>query len=537
MSLGVSQDIVSPSTLSLSESEASVISFMSDQLAAKRHRNAIRQTYYDQKTFLKDLGISIPPQLRRIESVLGWPGKTVDVLSDRIRFERFVAPGEDDDPHGLNAIVEDNDFRTEFSQATSSALTQSCAFVTATHGDMGEPDVLWLSKSASQATGVWDRRKRGLSAGLSVLGNDSDGLPEQMAAYFPDKIVYFEAQANGRIKVEVVPNSTGRVLMVPFPVSPNLHRPFGRSRITRAVMSLTDSGIRTIVRSEVGAEFFASPQRYALGAAEEAFDGNKWSALVSRLLTVSRDEEGEVPQVGQFSQASMQPHTDQLRQWASLLASESSIPLDELGFPSDNPSSDSAIESQRDPLRSKADSIVSGFQGALKKLATTSVMLRDNTSTVPDDMGDVSAWFAPTVRVSESAAADAVLKQVQVMPWLAESPVILEKLGYSTEAIRRLLSDKRRAEGPSILDRALARGEEDAQAGPSEPASAEGADSGAEEAKAMKEKFEALGVAVRAGVDPADAAARVGLAGVKFTGGIPASIRMPERDASTMEER
>lgn len=128
-----------------------------------------------------------------------------------------------------------------------------------------------------------------------------------------------------------------------------------------------------------------------LGADEEALTGSKWSALTSRLLTISRDEEGEVPTVGQFPQISMQPHTDQLRQWASLLAAESQIPLDELGFPSDNPSSDSAIQSQRDPLRLAAERAIRGFKQSLRQVALLSVALREGST---EGVSLVEPWFA-----------------------------------------------------------------------------------------------------------------------------------------------
>ena len=53
----------------------------------------------------------------------------------------------------------------------------------------------------------------------------------------------------------------------------------------------------------------------------------------------------------------------------------------------------------------------------------------------------------------------------------------------------------------------------------------------------MKSQFDALGVAIRAGVDPADAATRLGLDGIKFTGAVPVNLRMPESDATDLEER
>jgi hypothetical protein len=41
----------------------------------------------------------------------------------------------------------------------------------------------------------------------------------------------------------------------------------------------------------------------------------------------------------------------------------------------------------------------------------------------------------------------------------------------------------------------------------------------------MKATFDALGVAIRAGVEPADAARRLGLDGISFTGAMPVSLR------------
>lgn len=58
-----------------------------------------------------------------------------------------------------------------------------------------------------------------------------------------------------------------------------------------------------------------------------------------------------------------------------------------------------------------------------------------------------------------------------------------------------------------------------------------------DDAATLKAKFDALGVAVRAGVDPADAAARLGLGGISFTGVVPVSLRLPEVDAGGLEDK
>lgn len=424
----------------ISDAEVSQIRVMLNQWSETRRGNYRRQQYYDQKNLFRDFGISTPPQLANLSATLGWAAKSVDVLSDRIQFEGFVSRDGDDNPFGLNDLVAENDFRVLFSQAVTSALTHSCAFLVAGN----EPGrVAWSVKSAEQATGIWDHGEHRLSAGLTV---SDDG---RVIAYFTDKTVELSMRG-GKQVAEVTPHSLGRVPMEVVRFRPDLRRPFGRSRITPAVQYFTDGGVRTLVRSEVGAEFFAAPQRYGIGVDESAFDVNKWNAVTGRFLMMSRDEEGEMPNVGQFTQHSMQPHTDQLRQWAAQLSGETSIPINELGFVSDNPSSDAALQSQRDPLRLIADKAITVFQSALRGLAVTSAMLQG-----VDDIAGVSARFAPTFRVSDGAAADAAVKQASVAPWVADSRVFWEKQNYSGQEIDQIMSDRRRAEGGNRLERMI----------------------------------------------------------------------------------
>lgn len=448
--MSVVTPIAGASSLGLSQSEWAVIERMVQQWRAKRVGNARRQQIYDQKDLFKDLKISTPPQLRNLEAVLGWGAKAVDTVSDRISFERFVLPGTDGNPYGLDDVVAENDFLVEFPQAVSSALTHSCAFLSIQQGFDGEAQDLWITRSAESATGLWDRRKRGLRAGLTVDLDDS-GQPERLFVYFPDKSVEIVV-SSGKMTAHVMPNHVGRLPMEVIRFRPDLKRPFGRSRITPAVEYFIYGAVRTMVRSEIGAEFFAAPQRYGVGLDEESFDMDKWNAVMGRFLAVSRDEEGELPALGQFPQHSMQPHVDHLRMWAAQFSGETAVPINELGFVSDNPTSDPAIQSQRDPLRLISDKAITGFQAALRNLAITTVMIRDNLSDVPDDLRRVSAWFAPTFKLADSAAADAALKQAQAIPWIAESPVFLEKLNYSALEIERLLADRRRSSVSQLVE-------------------------------------------------------------------------------------
>lgn len=52
----------------------------------------------------------------------------------------------------------------------------------------------------------------------------------------------------------------------------------------------------------------------------------------------------------------------------------------------------------------------------------------------------------------------------------------------------------------------------------------------------VKAKADAMGVLIRAGVDPESAAAQVGLDDVAFTGAVPTSLRLPEQAAAELEQ-
>jgi hypothetical protein len=116
-------------------------------------------------------------------------------------------------------------------------------------------------------------------------------------------------------------------------------------------MSLVCSALRTIKRSEISAEFYSFPQKWMTGA-DPSLNLEKWSAAMSALLKVSLNADGtDHVKMGQFSQQSQSPHVEQLKMFASLFAGEVGLTLDDLGFPTANPSSAEAIKSAHENLR------------------------------------------------------------------------------------------------------------------------------------------------------------------------------------------
>lgn len=445
--VSVPTDVYVPS---LDGADMDLLRTLLDQWASKVRRNQVRMTYYDGKNRLRDLGISIPPQLKSVETVVGWPAKAVDALAHRVVFDGFVLPGDQEDPWGLAGAFSENEMQMELPQAITSALIHAVAFVSVTHGDTeaGQPEVLVQARSGMYGTGIWDRSTRSLRAALSVAAVSDSGVPTEMVMHLPDRVGHIVRSFGGRWSAVWRRNPVGRVLVEPLVYRPDLDRPFGRSRISRPVMSITDEAVRTVLRTEVSAEFYTAPQRYALGLEEDAFgeDGPGWLSVLGRMFTVGRDENNELPVVGQFPQQSMQPHNEHLRMIASRFSGETSIPLGSLGVVQDNPSSAEAIYAAKEDLVIEAQDAGTAFGARLKRIGQSIVMLRDGLTEVPAELRRLEVNWQNPATPSVVSAADAVVKQVAAVPWLAESPLVLKRLGYNQPEVVQLLADKRRAE-------------------------------------------------------------------------------------------
>ena len=436
---------------------------MLGQWNRKLSRNIMRGLYYDGKNRLKNLRIAIPPSLEKVETVVEWPTKAVDALANRVVFDGFVTTGDDRDPLGLDAVLDDNDFSVELPKAIRSALKHSCSFICVRGGMDDEPNVVVSFRSALYATGLWDYARRRLKCALVIRDYDTkaaiDGIivPTDLMLYEPGWNIPITRGRNG-VYTAGEPQSTGlgHVPVYMLAYHADLDRPFGRSRIDRSVMSITDQAVRTMLRMDISAEFYSAPRAVMIGAEPPVNKEGKpitgWEASVSRMLVVNANEDGQNPTIQQLSQMTMQPHADQMRLLAARMSGATGIPMSRLGVMTDSgPSSAEAQEVAETDLVIEADNTCAAFGAQLRRMAMDIAEL----SGVNADESQLHAlqvnWRNPE-RPNQASRADAVIKQVQAIPWLAESDVILESLGYDDATITRLLSAKRRNEARKAID-------------------------------------------------------------------------------------
>ncbi|MDO5066224.1 MAG: phage portal protein [Propionibacteriaceae bacterium] len=519
-------------TLHLRHHEEKALLELLTQLQLKQAMNHRRDQYYGAKNVLQSLGIAIPTELEGIDVVLGWPRKAVTALAKRCVLTGFSTPQGSD--LGLGKVMWDSDLEVGSNTAHNEAARYGAHWIFCTTSEEGNVQ-MWL-RSARQATCLWDHHRRAPRAALSVQTIDPvSTLPASVNLYLPGETIRLEPGPSGWVP-QRYPQRYPGVPVVPLRHEPDTEHPFGTSRITQPVMALTDSGMRTWARSEVAAEFFSTPQRYLIGVSKDLFADDatgelrsQWESIIGRIWAIPPNENPDdpQPQVGQFSPASQQPHMEQLRQIASLLAGEISIPAEMLGIKQDaNPSSDGALEVLERPLVQAARDAIRTFSADWRRAAVLAIQIRDGLDEPSEEALSIRATWMDPAMPSATQSSAAVTQQVNAGILPADCDIALERLGYSRAEIDQIKAHRALA-APSDVARladVLARTQPDPQADTADMSG-------------VKQQFEALGQAIRAGVDPAQAAERVGLSGLEFTGAVPVSLRLPEQQAQTLEDQ
>jgi hypothetical protein len=403
------------------------------------------------------LGISIPPQLKSLHTVIGWPRVGVESLEERLDLEAFRwADGADSSE--LTEIAEANDLFDESSLAHLDALTYGRGYLAVGSGDCGGEDCppLISVESPLDMTLMWDARLRMPVAALRECQADgyveSDPEDRMVVLYLPDQTVRaIPSPSGGWVVVDRDMHDLGVVPVVRIANRQRTADRIGRSEITPEVMSITDAACRRLMGMEVASEFYGAPQRYILGASESAFqdaDGtakSAWETYIGRVLALERDEDGNVPDVGQFAAHDPTGMTKIIDLYARIMASQMSVAPHVLGYSSDNPASADAIRFADNRQVKKAERRIRRFGAGWQDAMRLALWIRDGEP--PEKARRIETVWRNPATPTVAAQVDATVKLVQAGVLPADSDVTLEMAGFTEAQRQRIAADRRRGAG------------------------------------------------------------------------------------------
>jgi hypothetical protein len=415
--------------------------------------------YFNANQSVVDLGISMPKNFRGLKPGVGWASRAVNTLSDRINFDGFA-----NDKVGINDLLDDTGAFTVFGKAKSDALIAGCAFIAVLPT---EDSVKLLPFTAVEATGTIDQRTGLLDNGLAVLrwyqydpananarGWSKVGLvPQDYAVFTKDYTAYFINQQLAWITV----NPTKRPLLHVITHRQSADRPFGKSRISNTVRRIIDEVGRLKVRYEIAAEFYSTPQRYVNGLADGSVDNATLEAALGKIWTITKDEDGEKPEIGQLAQMSINQFSDQKKDLARDFCAETALTLRNLGYETANPTSAESLSAMSDDLLLEAQACQTEFGREFREIAISARMAIDKTDSVPSGLRAIEAAWKPVFQIDVASAGDAAYKLIQAMPELAGTTTLYRMLGMNVREAEELAEKSRNARPNDFMQ--IGRGE------------------------------------------------------------------------------
>lgn len=435
-----------------------------EKLKKYRFANAVKQTYYEAKNTVKDLGISIPPALTRVQESIGWAKTATDALNERVILEGYTDAG-------LNKIFDDNFLLTEAPKCHLDAFKFGIGFAIVGQGDTdaGEPEVLITIENPSNVAINFDSRKRRVKSAIHII--DQDKI--KYGTYFTEEeAISFIISGDSIISLQEddrLEHGFGRVPVVDFTNQTETGSTKGHSEISEPIISLINSMMRTMLGAEISREFYSAPQRYVLGADVDMFldaDGNMRDALsmlMDRMLILPEGSEpGDKPAVGQFASNSPLPYTELIRLYAQLFSSEAAIPESYLGFNTVNPSSADAIRASEARLIKKAENRIANFRRPWEEVARLALLARDGFI---DDSVSTTPSFRDPATPTQSANTDIVIKLIQAGVLAPNSEIVYRKLGFTRQDIAIARADSNATNGSALLRALEGTGEKPEETG------------------------------------------------------------------------
>jgi hypothetical protein len=444
-----------PSVQTLTDDEQRLVAGLSAKLSMQAVYALVRQSYYDGTQRLANLGISIPPQLAGIRTVVDWPRQCIDPLVMRCVIDGFRLPGETDVDEELTTHWHANDLDFEAPLCFLDSLVTGRGYMIVGSPDIGDSPLVTVESPLNLAM-TWDPRTRMPTAALQSY--ETEGVYVAVL-YLPDQTIRMSREQNGVWAVDARDmHRFGEVPVVRFTNRSRSADREGCSEITPAVMNTTDSACRTLLGMEIAREFYSVPHRYVLGATESDFqdaEGNPKTALdmaMNKFLALERDEDGNVPTIGQFQAFDPSVFTKIIDKHAQLMASYTGFPPSYFGQTADaNPASADAIRVAHDGMDRRGRQVQAQFTTPTRRVQQLVWRFAHQGAELPEPMRQLAVDWADVATPTPAATTDALFKQAQMGAVTPTSDVVRKRMGYSAVERRLLDQDARVDAGAQVL--------------------------------------------------------------------------------------
>ena len=424
---------------------------------ANETRNETLYEVYEGKVPLRSVPTLVPERYRNMRIGCPWPEIAVQSVAERSRLGGFTFVDEDADTDKLAAICERVDVALGYQTGLVDSMIAGVSFCAVVRDEVGA-SLRW--HTARSAAGIWDYAHGRLKCGFAIVdrarkagatsGDEHTDTTPSKVDFYTAAGVWELTREGKRWRAEWLPDDMGEPRMVALVFRPDGTHPLGRSRFTPPMRGIVQEYMANALNLHVASEYTAIGQKWVTGLSDaqlEEFAANKWRLSADSVVLASDNpDSGGSPSFGTFAQQSMEPVLSVKRSLAQDFAAAASIPVAELISQDSNPTSAEALTAMQDKLISLVESVNARNAPVLRKLALMLMAVEEGRpiSGLTDTQRAVMVRMKTPATISVAGQSDAMLKRIQSLPYLAESDVAIEELGFTDDQQERLKGERDR---------------------------------------------------------------------------------------------
>lgn len=393
----------------LAPEHAALVASLKRDLDARSLNDELLLRYYLGRQRLEQLGMAIPPAMRKFVVIANWCRTTVDRTDERQQVRSLILPGEETADPVLRQIWDANNLDAHVSMFNKDRMIYGRGFLSVGANEDNPELPLIRVESPREMVARFDYRREVITCAARFYGTTDAGFgPTNVTLYLPDVTVWAQQAENGAwFEVDRDEHNLGVV-----PVVMHLNRRLsgswvGESSLTD-VIPLVDAAARSLTNLQFAQEAHGVPRMWMAGVKKEDFvdaDGKpipQFEAYFDAIHTIT-DAAGKV---GQLTAADLKNFQTALEIYGTQASIETGFPARYFGLLPTNPPTEGSIRADESTLVRSVESqnvelgISLGWAGALAYRFATGKVVEGNQ--VRTD------WFdpaTPTVSQREDALA------------------------------------------------------------------------------------------------------------------------------------
>lgn len=360
--------------MALSPTEIALIDELRQQHDVRWTEDEKFYRYYRLKQRIENLGMAIPPSMRRFMVVANWPRVVVKTIAGRQKVRSLILPGEEVADQSLRAIWDASNLTAQTRMFRRDALICGRAFMSVGSNEANKALPFVRVESPREMEAKIDVRREEMVAAARFFGVDEQGVgPTNVTLYMPDYTVWVAKDSFGRWA------ETGRdahrlgAVPVVMHLNERMSGPFeGESELTDIIM-LTDAAARSMTNLQFAQEAHGVPAIGATGVAKGDFvdaDGNpipQFEAYFDAIKMLTKAD----ARWFQFTAADLKNFETALQLYGKQAALSYGFPGRYFGITTTNPPAEGAIRADEIELintvedKNEAEGMVLGWMGAL----------------------------------------------------------------------------------------------------------------------------------------------------------------------------